>query len=102
MSKNDLGSTGPEHNPLGLGSRGPESNTGSTEDTSYDAKGSDPYVTGEPTKDLRRDDDASHARSRDMNLDVGKGDRQTAAAMQAPAQRDATLNDVTGSFETED
>ena len=38
----------PERNPLGLGSRGPESNTGSTADTSYNARGADPYLTGEP------------------------------------------------------
>lgn len=39
----------PENNPLGLGPRDHESsNTGSTADTSYDARGSDPYTTGEP------------------------------------------------------
>ena len=42
-----------EHNPLGLGPRDRDSsNTGSTEDTSYDAVGSDPYMTGEPRKDF--------------------------------------------------
>jgi hypothetical protein len=41
----------PERNPLGLGPRDRESsNTGSTADTSYDAHGSDPYLTGEPRK----------------------------------------------------
>ncbi len=41
----------PEHNPLGLGSRGRESaNTGSEEDTHYDAVASDPYTTGEPER----------------------------------------------------
>ena len=43
----------PERNPLGLGPRDPEgSNTGSIEDTSYNAHGSDPYTTGEPRKDF--------------------------------------------------
>jgi hypothetical protein len=42
-----------EENPLGLGPRDRESsNTGSVEDTSYDARGSDPYTTGEPRKEL--------------------------------------------------
>ena len=41
----------PEQNPLGLGARDPESsNTGSVADTSYNARGSDPYLTGEPRK----------------------------------------------------
>ena len=41
-----------EQNPLGLGPRDPESsNTGSIEDTSYNARGADPYTTGEPRKD---------------------------------------------------
>ena len=41
-----------EQNPLGLGPRDPESsNTGSIEDTAYDAVASDPYTTGEPRKD---------------------------------------------------
>ena len=41
----------PEHNPLGLGPRDHESsNTGSTADTTYDARDSDPYTTGEPQK----------------------------------------------------
>ncbi len=39
----------PERNPLGLGPRDRESsNTGSVADTSYEARGSDPYTTGEP------------------------------------------------------
>ena len=39
----------PERNPLGLGPRDRESsNTGSIAATSYDARGSDPYRTGEP------------------------------------------------------
>ena len=43
----------PERNPLGLGPRDPEgSNTGSTADTSYNARGSDPYATGEPLAGL--------------------------------------------------
>lgn len=42
-----------EDNPLGLGPRDRDSsNTGSVEDTSYDARGSDPYTTGEPRKKL--------------------------------------------------
>ena len=42
----------PERNPLGLGPRDPiGSNTGSIEDTSYNARGTDPYTTGEPRKD---------------------------------------------------
>ena len=42
-----------ENNPLGLGPRDRESsNTGSTEDTSYNAHGSDRYQTGEVEKDL--------------------------------------------------
>ena len=52
----------PERNPLGLGARDAESsNTGSTADTSYDAHGSDPYLTGEPRKDFETGakDDAS-------------------------------------------
>ncbi len=41
----------PEQNPLGLGPRDREgSNTGSVADTSYNARGSDPYTTGEPDK----------------------------------------------------
>ena len=41
-------------NPLGLGPRDRESsNTGSIEDTMYDAVASDPYVTGEPRKPPR-------------------------------------------------
>ena len=44
----------PENNPLGIGPRDREgSNTGSTEDTSYNAHGSDPYETGEPDKRSR-------------------------------------------------
>ena len=45
-----------DDNPLGLGprDRGEGSNTGSTEDTSYEAAGSDRYRTGEPRKDFRR------------------------------------------------
>jgi hypothetical protein len=44
---------GKDTNPLGLGPRDREgSGTGSTEDTSYDAVGSDPYTTGEPEKDF--------------------------------------------------
>ena len=43
----------PERNPLGLGPRDREgSNTGSVDDTSYNAHGSDPYTTGEPRKDF--------------------------------------------------
>jgi hypothetical protein len=39
----------PEQNALGLGPRDRESsNTGSVADTSYAARGSDPYTTGEP------------------------------------------------------
>ena len=50
----------PERNPLGIGPRDRESsNTGSTEDTSYDAYGSDPYTTGEPRKDLESDADSA-------------------------------------------
>ncbi len=46
----------PEVNPLGLGPRDREgSNTGSVEDTSYNALGSDPYTTGEPRKDFGTD-----------------------------------------------
>jgi hypothetical protein len=45
----------PESNPLGLGPRDRESsNTGSVEDTSYEAHGSDPYTTGEPRKRFDR------------------------------------------------
>lgn len=43
----------PDDNPLGLGPRDREgSDTGSVEDTSYDAAGSDPYTTGEPEKEF--------------------------------------------------
>ena len=43
----------PERNPLGLGARDRDSSdTGSTDDTSYNAHGSDPYRTGEPLKDV--------------------------------------------------
>ena len=42
-----------ERNPLGLGPRDREgSNTGSIDDTSYEARDSDPYETGEPRKNL--------------------------------------------------
>ena len=42
----------PERNPLGLGARDPESsNTGSTDDTSYDAVGSDPYPPDQAYRD---------------------------------------------------
>ena len=45
--------TGPERNPLGLGPLDREgSNTGSIADTSYNARGSDPYTTGEPVEDF--------------------------------------------------
>jgi hypothetical protein len=41
----------PEQNALGLGPLDRESsNTGSVADTSYNARGSDPYTTGEPRK----------------------------------------------------
>ena len=41
----------PERNPLGIGPRDAESsNTGSIADTSYDARGADPYRTGEPNE----------------------------------------------------
>ena len=51
--------TSPERNPLGLGPRDRESsNTGSTDDTSYNARGADPYVTGEPRKEFGRGPDA--------------------------------------------
>jgi hypothetical protein len=44
----------PERNPLGLGPRDREgSNTGSTADTSYDARNADPYTTGEPGEGAR-------------------------------------------------
>jgi len=47
-----------DNNPLGLGPRdAEESNTGSVEDTRYDAKDSDPYTTGEPRKSLTDSDD---------------------------------------------
>ena len=50
----------PERNPLGLGARDPEgSSTGSAADTSYAARGSDPYTTGEPRKDLTDADAAA-------------------------------------------
>jgi len=52
MSRHPDDKTGPDQNPLGLGSRGEQSNTGSSADTSYDAAGSDPYTTGEPKKDF--------------------------------------------------
>ena len=43
----------PEPNPLGLGANDRESsNTGSIEDTAYDAVASDPYLTGEPLKEF--------------------------------------------------
>ena len=43
----------PDRNPLGLGPGDREgSNTGSIADTSYNARGSDPYTTGEPRKDF--------------------------------------------------
>ncbi len=43
----------PEPNPLGLGANDRESsNTGSIEDTAYDAVASDPYLTGEPRKEF--------------------------------------------------
>jgi len=46
----------PDVNPLGLGPRDRESsNTGSVEDTRYNAVGADPYTTGEPER--RFDDD---------------------------------------------
>lgn len=64
--------TTPDRNPLGLGSRGRESsNTGSTEDTSYDAHGSDPYTTGEPEK---RFDDVASKRSVRADPDVPSSD----------------------------
>lgn len=65
----------PEHNPLGLGSRGRESsNTGSTADTSYDAHGSDPYTTDEP----RRDPSASRT-------DASRTDASTPADPASPS-----------------
>ncbi len=45
----------PERNPLGLGPRDRESsNTGSTDDTSYAARGADPYRSGDPNPGARR------------------------------------------------
>lgn len=64
-----------ERNPLGLGPRDREgSNTGSTEDTSYDAQGSDPYTTGEPRKEDDRESDAAGRRSRPADPDVPSSD----------------------------
>jgi hypothetical protein len=55
-----------DENPLGLGARDRESsNTGSADDTSYDAQGSDPYATGEPRKDFGGIDGAASHRERD-------------------------------------
>jgi hypothetical protein len=57
----------PEPNPLGLGPRDREgSNTGSIADTSYEAQGSDPYLTGEPEK--RFDDAAGRSTPADPSV----------------------------------
>jgi hypothetical protein len=49
----------PDVNPLGLGPRDRESaNTGSVDDTRYNAVGADPYTTGEPERRFDDDDDA--------------------------------------------
>jgi hypothetical protein len=43
----------PERNPLGLGPNDPESsNTGSTDDTSLNAVGSDPYPAAQRQREL--------------------------------------------------
>jgi hypothetical protein len=58
----------PERNPLGLGANERESsNTGSIEDTAYDAVASDPYLTGEPRKEFAR-------RSPDARAGAGEED----------------------------
>lgn len=52
----------PEPNPLGLGANDRESsNTGSIEDTAYDAVASDPYLTGEPRKEFGLAGDAGRS-----------------------------------------
>jgi len=54
--------TSPDRNPLGLGPRDRDSsNTGSIEDTHYNAVGSDPYTTGEPVRDFRPVEEAEAA-----------------------------------------
>ena len=69
--------TSPERNPLGLGPRDRESsNTGSVEDTSYNARGSDPYTTGEPQEERaeRERRDAAAGRSTPADRDVPSSD----------------------------
>ena len=68
-----------DNNPLGIGPRDRESsNTGSVEDTSYEAHGADPYPNGEPRKDfsdLREFERDRHApRSRPADPDVPASD----------------------------
>ena len=65
-----------ERNPLGLGPRDREgSNTGSTDDTSYDAHGSDPYRTGEPRKEFDTGEQGTGGtRSRPADPDVASSD----------------------------
>ncbi len=56
----------PARNPLGLGPRDRESaNTGSIADTSYAARGADPYTTGEPGE---RDADAGPSTPADPDV----------------------------------
>jgi hypothetical protein len=63
----------PERNPLGLGPNDRESsNTGSIEDTAYDAVASDPYLTGEPRKAF----DAAPTRPRRDDEDDAPGDER--------------------------
>ena len=64
---NDRHHEPPEQNPLGLGprDRGEGSNTGSLEDTMYDAVASDPYTTGEPQKSFGEGERARPARADD-------------------------------------
>jgi len=72
-----------ENNPLGLGPRDRESsNTGSVEDTSYDAHGSDRYQTGEIEKDLG--DRAGDDRGRTDRVSGGRA-RSTPADPDVPS-----------------
>ena len=65
----------PEPNPLGLGANDRESsNTGSIEDTAYDAVASDPYLTGEPLKEFGAAGEAARAPDpRDESESEGAG-----------------------------
>ena len=78
----------PEPNPLGLGANDRESsNTGSIEDTAYDAVASDPYLTGEPRKEFGVPAGADRAPDGSDPDDVDGGGDAGAPTVDGPRRR---------------